>query len=163
MSMGSSPFKEIERILERMGRQTDLPVEMQRSMAIDVADHGDRYEVTMDVPGFQKEDIELTLTDRTLRVEGQREMEHEERGGEAAAEQGEEEEVPGAAVRTGEESSGGVTYIRKERRRESVSRSVELPDPVDEESVEATLANGVLTVTLRKLSPEEDARNIDIE
>ncbi|PSP75870.1 hypothetical protein BRC81_14055 [Halobacteriales archaeon QS_1_68_20] len=157
MAMDSSPFKEIERILERMGRGTDLPVEMQRSMAIDVADHGDRYEVTVDLPGFSKEDIDLRLTDRTLHVDAVRETELEER-----AKDEEEEEVPGGTVRTGEEEPG-ITYIRKERRRESVNRSVELPDPVDDESVEATLANGVLTVTLRKLSPEEDARHIDID
>lgn len=172
--MASSPFKEIERILERMGRQVeaDLPVEMQRDVAVDVADHGDKYEVTMDVPGFEKEDIELTLADRTLRIEAKRHLEHEEygetTGGETTGEEsiGEEttgEDVPSGTVRVGEQPRGGVTYIRKERRRESISRSVEFPDPVDEERVEASLSNGVLTVTLPKISPEESARQIDID
>lgn len=162
--MATSPFKEIERILERMGRQveTDLPVEMQRGVAVDVADHGDRYEMTMDLPGFEKKDIELTLADRTLHVEAERELEREERG-ETPTAGTEEEDVPGGTVRVGDEPRGGVTYVRKERRRESVSRSVEFPDPVDEESVEASLANGVLTVTLPKISPESDASRIDID
>lgn len=185
--MDSSPFKEIERILERMGRQVeaDLPVGMQRGMAVDVADYGDRYEVTMDLPGFEKEDIELMLTDRTLHIEAERHLEREMQSGmegmagemgetamgdeemteedasEEAGEMREETEKP--TIRIGEPSQPGVTYIHKERRRKSVSRSIDLPDPVDEEGVEASLSNGVLTVTLPKISPEEDAQHIDID
>jgi HSP20 family protein len=151
--MGSNPFKEIERLLDRMGRSGDWPTEMLRDVPIDVADHGDRFEVTVDVPGFDRDAIDLMLSGQTLRISAERELEREER-------ETDEEEAPGGAVRTAGE---GVTYVRKERRRKSIERSVELPEAVDEGAVEATLANGVLTVTLPKLGAADEARQIDIE
>ena len=153
MAMGSNPFKEIERLLDRMGRSGDWPTEMLRDVPMDVVDHGDRFEVTVDVPGFDRDAIDLMLSGQTLRISAERELEREERDTD-------EEEAPGGAVRTADE---GVTYVRKERRRESIERSVELPEAVDEEAVEANLANGVLTVTLPKLGAADEARQIDIE
>lgn len=110
--------------------------------AIDVADQGDEFVVTADLPGFQKEEIDVSLRGDELRIRAEREHEREESGG--------------------DEPDEG-RYIRKERRHQSVSRSVTLPDSVDEENVSAQYRNGVLTVTLPKMHAEEgDSHQIDI-
>jgi len=45
-----------------------------------------------------------------------------------------------------------------------MSRAVRLPESVDEETVEASYRNGVLTVTLPKTEPTEpEETSIDIE
>lgn len=147
MSMRGNPFEEIERLFERLSRQfdeasrsweRDEPLELwptTESMAVDLAEHDDAFVVTVDLPGFERDEVEVRLADRTLHVDA----EHEE-----AAEEAEE------------------AYLRRERRHESMHRSLRLPAEVDEEDVTARMKNGVLTVTLAKVEAEE-ARRIDIE
>ena len=107
-------------------------------MSVDVADHGEEYVVTADLPGFDKEDIDVSLREDVLTISA----EHEEE--------------------TSEENDEG-RYLRQERRHQSASRSVTLPERVDESGVSAQHRNGVLTVTLPKLDAEEgDSTHIDI-
>jgi HSP20 family protein len=132
-----NPFEKVEEMLRRMDQELDAdPLGMATSpVSVDVRDRGDAFVVTADLPGFEKEDVEVTLADRTLRIEA----DHE-----AHAETGEGE------------------YIRRERRHESASRSVRLPEAVAEDGIEATYSNGVLTVTLPK-QDAEGGTQIDIE
>ncbi|GAA0669828.1 Hsp20/alpha crystallin family protein [Natronoarchaeum mannanilyticum] len=140
--MPGNPFDEFERMLERMNQQLGqfeggANVQVGGSSAsVDVADQGDEFVVTADLPGYDTEDIDLTLADDTVRIEAEREEEMED----------EDEQ-----------------YIRRERRHQRVSRSVPLPEAVDEDSVSASYNNGVLTVTLPKRHGVDDGHHIDIE
>jgi HSP20 family protein len=130
-----NPFEKIEEMLERMDQELGSdPLGMTASVAVDVRDRGDAFVVTADLPGFSKDDIEVTLADRTLRIEADHESEVSTEG----------------------------EYVRRERRHESASRSVGLPEAVAEEGIEATYSNGVLAVTLPKRDAEGGTR-IDIE
>lgn len=141
MSMRRNPFEEVEQLFERMSRQFEEAggdwslLVSPSSASVDVAERAEEFVVTVDLPGFEKEDIDLRLTDGTLHITAEHAEEREEETG---------------------------TYVRKERRHESVSRSVRLPDPVDEDDVSASFNNGVLTVTLPKLQPGESPERIDI-
>jgi HSP20 family protein len=157
MSSRSNPFEELERLFDRMSRQFDDasrrwgsdepavwwesedPFDQWESefesMAIDLAEHDDEFVASVDLPGFERDEVEVRVTDHTLRIEA----EHEE-----STEESEE------------------NYLRRERRHESVSRSIRLPDEVDTDAVSASMNNGVLTVTLPKLE-SENAREIEIE
>ncbi|TYL36482.1 hypothetical protein CV102_21905 [Natronococcus pandeyae] len=107
-------------------------------MGIDLADHGAEFDLTADVPGFERDDIDLRLADTTVHITA----EH----GEAETEEREE------------------FSIKSERERRSLSRSVRLPESVDADAVEATYKNGVLTVMLPKIEPSEvDGQMIDIK
>ncbi|ELY62552.1 heat shock protein Hsp20 [Natronobacterium gregoryi SP2] len=109
------------------------------TLGIDLADHGEEFVLTADVPGFDKEDVELRLSDDTIHVTAER-----------------------AQELTEAEDDG--FYLRSERERQSMSRSVRLPEPVDADAIAATYRNGVVTVTLPKREPSEPAgRSIDIE
>ena len=57
--------------------------------------------------------------------------------------------IAASKVEHGEEKREG--YLRRERRYKNVERLVRLPEEVDEEKVEASMKNGVLTITLSKL------------
>lgn len=137
----NNPFEDLERMLERMTEQfEDLPTAgrgLSGSPAVDVEDHPDEYVVTADLPGFEKDDVDVRLTDQTLRISGERE--------------------------TAEEESEPGQYVRRERTEESVSRAITLQEDVDEEGVSARFKNGVLTVTLPKRFSEESTHDIDIE
>ena len=148
MSTRSNPFEELERLLERMSRQFDDASRMwtseepfgrltsgTESIAIDLVDRDDEFVATVDLPGFERDDVDIQVTDHTLRIEA----EHEE-------------------VLDEEEER----FLRHERRHESTHRSIRIPEEVDKEGVKARMKNGVLTVTLPKLEVEE-ARKIEIE
>lgn len=148
MSARSNPIDELERMFNRISRQFDEVArtwepdgplgrwsrEME-SMAIDLVGHVDEFVVTVDLPGYEREDVEIRVTDHTLRIQA----EHEE-SVEDEAEQ----------------------YLRHERSHESTKRSIRLPEDVDKEGVTARMKNGVLTITLPKIEVEE-AREIEIE
>jgi HSP20 family protein len=105
------------------------------SMAMDLVDHDDEFLVTVDLPGFARDDVEIEVTDHTLRIEAEHEEEIEE-----------EKEH----------------YLRHERRHESTQRSIRLPEEVDKEGVSARMKNGVLTISIPKLEVKE-AQKIEIE
>jgi HSP20 family protein len=148
MTTRSNPFEELERMFERLNRQFEEVSESWgtgeavdpwtgrfESMAIDLVERDDAYVAHVDLPGFDRDEIELRVTDHTLHVEA----DHEET-----------------------EATEGEQFIRRERAERAQERSVRLPDEVDTDAVEASMNNGVLTVTLPK-TEEETATKIDIE
>jgi HSP20 family protein len=138
MTSRKRPFEEIERLLERM---SDVREQEDRDLAMDVEDADDSFVVTADLPGFDKDDIDVEVRDRTLHVSAV----HEE---ETEAEETEDEET---------------TFIRRERSKQSVSRSVTLPQAVEEAQAAATFENGVLTVKLPKSRAGEESTSVDVE
>jgi HSP20 family protein len=141
-----NPFDEIERMFERMNQQfSDLNERGQlpttggagQSVSIDVAEQDDAYVVTADLPGYGKDDIDLSISERTLRISAEHESSSDD---------------------TDEE-----TYLRRERRRQSVSRAITLPEEIEENESGAAYNNGVLTVTLPKRDRSNESRRIDID
>jgi HSP20 family protein len=138
-------FDEIERMLERMGRQFDdvRPWEDGRGehrwasgVRVDVAESDDEVVVTADLPGYEKSDIDVSVDHGRLTLRAHREQDNEE---------------------------SGESYVRRERRQSGVRRTVPLPADVDENGAAATYANGVLTVRLPKHAAEgDDVHHIDV-
>ena len=91
--------------------------------ACEIVDSDKQFTVTLDVPGFQREDIELELKDRHLYVAGQR--------------------------RT-KEFSESDRVLRQERRFGKFQRAFSLPEGIDEQQVSARVADGVLEIVLPK-------------
>jgi len=147
MAKPVNPFDELERLMERMQENFDQAARWwetepmpelsgTRSVQVDLEDRENELVLTADLPGFETEDVDVSVTDRTLRLEAEHAEEAEETAGE---------------------------YVRRERRRMSVSRSVTLPDAVDPEEIAASYKNGVLTVTMPKQEPRAEATRIEIE
>jgi len=104
---------------------------------VDIMEEEDKIIVTTDLPGVEKEDIELNLKEDLLEIN---------------AKCGKEEE---------ETEKGG--YFRKERSYTRYYRAIRLPTGVSEENAKAKMENGVLTVTLPKLKLKEPKKKIRIE
>lgn len=140
MSARYDPFAEMKRLLDRMNRRFDdfetweTPDARSASTPVDLIEHDDEFVVTFDLPGFEKDDVEVRIAGLTLRIEADR-----------------DESV----------SEDEETYLRRERRHRTVREAVTLPDEVDTESVSARMRNGVLTVTLPRLTVEEE-RTVEI-
>jgi len=142
MSTQSNPFEEIEQFFDQMSRRFDETTptaeprgERRESMAVDLVERDDEFVVTVDLPGFEKADVDVRVTDHTLRIDA----DHEDRTDDQSTE-----------------------YLRRERRHRSVRRSIRLPENVDTAAVGAEMTNGVLTVTVPKLETT-NGETIEIE
>ncbi|HYO24824.1 MAG TPA: Hsp20/alpha crystallin family protein [Lacipirellulaceae bacterium] len=91
------------------------------------------YHVELDVPGVNRENVELTFEKGTLRITTER--------------------------RAPEESRAGLV---DERRYGKVTRTVTLPESIDAESIVAELNNGVLHVSVSK-KPEAQPKRIEVK
>jgi HSP20 family protein len=94
----------------------------------------DRYIVECELPGFNKDSIDLTVSGNTLVIKGEFK----------------------------EESAKNVSYHRRERRSGQFSRSIQLPDRIDPEKTTASFNNGILTVELSK-AEEVKPRQITVK
>lgn len=103
----------------------------------DVAEDEHEYTVKIDVPGMSKDNIHLSYTDGILTISAHRST-------------------------FKDDSDKKKNLLRQERSEGSVSRSFSLPN-VDKKGISAKLDGGVLTVTLPKVAPEENADTITIE
>lgn len=141
-----NPFDDIDRLFDRLNRQFEDAAERIEDeqggalggFAVDVAETDDDFVVTVDLPGFEKEDVDVRVQDQTLAITAEHTEESEEEG---------EEEGQ---------------YIRRERSSRSFSRRLDLPEPIDESAVSATMKNGVLTVTLSK-ADDSGGHTIEVE
>ncbi|WP_435064531.1 Hsp20/alpha crystallin family protein [Halobaculum sp. EA56] len=143
---GRTPFDDITDLIEQLGEELDevgttLEGHARGDVPVDLLERDDEFVVTADLPGFDGDEIEITVSDRTLTLRAE----------------SDEEETSAEATPEGQ-------YHRRERRRRSVTRRVRLPGEVNETEATASYENGVLTVTLPKREPDSgDGTRIDVE
>lgn len=128
---GTDPlFGELLRSFDDVWREVDAPFALLRSNmfqteatpAVDISESEEALYVTVDVPGYESKDIDVTVEGDVLRICGKAER-REDRG---------------------------LTHHRVERRHQSFERTFSLPATVDPRKTEAACKNGVLTITLPK-------------
>lgn len=101
--------------------------------AMTVSEKDGRYLVEVDLPGFEMADLEISLMENELRMRGERTVtEHED-----------------------------AVYHLRSTRKTKLDETLRFPVEIDPESVDAVLAAGVLTVTLKK-SAETQPRRIEV-
>ncbi len=116
-----------------------MPIKTMPSiMKTDIKETEDQYVLSIDLPGFKKEDVKIHLKDGYLNV--------------SASSQNEEEEKDGK-------------YLRRERYTGAMTRSFYVGKDLAEEDVKAKFGNGVLTLSLPKEAPKkiEEPKYIAIE
>lgn len=132
------PFEEVERVFERLmprgwmrpigwewPRWNELmePFEGTRIPSMDVIDNDSSILVRIEVPGIDKKNIDISVTDTTLTVKGSQMKEAKEEK---------------------------TNFFRCEISRNDFTRSFALPVNVDSTKVSATLKDGILEITLPK-------------
>ena len=114
------------------------PVFFNRSMdnmRTDIKETENEYELSIDIPGFEREDINLTLNNGYLTIEAKR----------------------------GETAENGKNYLRRERSI-SYARSYYVGDAVSEEDIKAKYKSGTLTINVPKKQKEQrKIKNIKID
>lgn len=113
---------------------------------VDVREDADHIYVEAELPGYKKDDVDITLENQTLTITAQK--------------RSEQQTPQQAGGGEGKQAQKGG-YLLRERRYSRFQRSFTLPDTVDEQTVNAKLAEGVLTITLNK-RPETKPRKIQV-
>jgi HSP20 family protein len=143
-----SPFQEFERFFDSfLGRggmpslRWDHPL-WERFAAfekgvpkVDVIERDAEVVVRAEVPGFEREDLEVSVTDRSVTVKGEHRQEKKEEQGE---------------------------FFRSEISSGSFSRTVALPSDIDADRAEASFKNGILELTLPKLK-QASRRKVEVK
>lgn len=93
---------------------------------MDVAEYKDRYVLTADLAGIRNEEVEITLNNSRLFIEVKPQVEVHSSGDSEA------------------------NYIVRERRIGAMSRTILLPYVTSEKNIDASMKDGVLTVTIKK-------------
>jgi HSP20 family protein len=143
------PIAEVERAFDRffgrswpsMKRWSDFPVldnlfetEGMRIPSLDVVDRENEVLVRAEMPGIEKKDINISLTDNQLTIKGESSKEEKEERGD---------------------------YYRHEISSSSFARSVTVPANVDAAKTVANLKDGILEIKLPKTESSK-RRNITV-
>jgi HSP20 family protein len=119
---------------------------------VDVREDADHIYVEAELPGFRKEDVDVTLENNTLTIIAERAEERTDgRGGNGNGGQPQAQAARAQGGQGQQQQAGPQgNWLLRERRYNRFQRSFTLPDSVDEQSVNAKLNDGVLTITLNK-------------
>jgi HSP20 family protein len=105
--------------------------------AVDMTDNGKEYKITAEMPGVNKKDIEVNITENYIKICGETKTE------------------------TKEDDEG---WIRRERSYSTICRTMPFPEEVNPNNADATLKDGILEITVgKKKSSVEKGRNIPVK
>ncbi|WP_263322183.1 Hsp20/alpha crystallin family protein [Endozoicomonas sp. Mp262] len=137
------PFTEMENLLNKYGRSSrkSLPASSsEQTMEVgdwmpstDIVENPDAFNVKLEIPGVEKEDVKITVENNVLSIKGEKRHKYEDK-----------------------------KHHRVECSYGSFVRSFTLPNSVDGEKVEAVYNNGILELVLPK-QEEAKPRLLEIQ
>jgi HSP20 family protein len=99
--------------------------------ALDISERKDAYLVTVELPGVEADDLDITMEDGLLTIQGERQFAHD---------------------------SSEQQFHRVERRYGAFRRSITLPAQVQAEQIEASFEDGVLQIVVPKAEEAKPKR-----
>ena len=99
--------------------------------ALDISERKDAYLVTVELPGVEPDDLDITLEDGLLTIQGERHFAHD---------------------------SSEQQFHRVERRYGAFRRAITLPAQVQAEQIQASFDNGVLQIVVPKMEEAKPKR-----
>ena len=107
----------------------------QNLMKTDIKEMKDGYELEIDLPGFKKEEITVSLEDGNLTISAAKGLDQEEQ----------------------EKKTG--RYIRRERYAGACQRSFYVGEDIKQEDIKAEFKHGVLKLLIPKETPKVEQKN----
>ena len=138
------PFREFEDILRRysepagrniLSREKEGMLSASWTPSVDINETSDAYVVKGELPGVDKDNVDISIEDNLLIIRGEKKVETE---------------------------SDDEKYHRKECVYGSFERSFSLPKQVDVNKVEASFSNGVLKLNIPK-AEEAKPKQIQVQ
>ena len=118
--------KEVERTVKPWQTESHFPSLFYRETRVplyDLADRGDRYELQIEVPGIEKDKIDIKATGNFVEL---------------------------SAEQTGKTEEKRKDYVYSERSHRSYYRKIPVPEEITPSKIDARMNNGILLVKLPK-------------
>lgn len=106
--------------------------------SIDVSETDKEIQITAELPGLEEKDVQINVSDNLLTIRGEKKAEREEKG------------------------EKDKNYRIVERSYGMFERTLQLPEGINPDSINATMSKGVLKVTVPKPSPTQ-AKRIEVK
>lgn len=104
---------------------------------VDITEADNEFTISVDLPGLEKKDINIEVRDNILRISGEKKAKSEKKD---------------------------ENFHRIERVSGYFNRSIQLPNSISDDNIQARLKNGVLTVTFPKTAESiNKAKHIEIQ
>lgn len=141
---GGSPLRELDRLIDSLfDRDGIFPMRWdrrhsggeRRTPRVDVIDHDTEVVLRAELPGLEREDLDVSVTQSTVTIKGETHKESREEKGD---------------------------YYRSEIAHGTFSRTIALPGEIDADKAEARFHNGILELTLPKLQ-EGHRRKVEVK
>ncbi|MGY4435194.1 HSP20 family protein [Bradyrhizobium sp. F1.13.1] len=123
--------REIDRLFSEFSQGLG-PTGQQLVPSIEIAETDKAIEVTAEMPGLERNDVDISIEDDTLTIRGEKKVEQSTDGG-----------------------KNDKNVQHSERSYGVFLRVLQLPPGIDPSSVQATMANGVLKITIPKPAKPE--------
>ena len=137
----ANPFMSLQREIDRLfddfarGFPTFGNGKADLLPSMDVTETDKQIEITAELPGLEEKDVQINVADNLLTIRGEKKAEKEEKD---------------------------KDYRLIERSYGSFERTLELPDGVNADAIQASIAKGVLKVTVPKPAPAQ-SKKIDVK
>ena len=122
--------------------------------AAQVTEHDDRYVVSLDLPGVQREDLQVEIDDGVLALKGERKVAAQHS---ASAESAGEQETDQEG---GQEGEGKLLHSERFNS-SSFLRRFTLPRDADSQKLQAVLSDGVLEVQIPRV--QNSAQLVEVQ
>lgn len=132
MASRFDPFRELDRMAERMLGSAAEMGQSLRAMPMDIYRAGDHYVLRCDLPGIDPGSLDVGVDGRMLTIRARRSQPEQD-----------------------------VEWLTQERFTGSFARQIALGDGLDLEKLDATYTNGVLTVTI-PLAEKAKPRRVEV-
>ncbi|MDX1565063.1 MAG: Hsp20/alpha crystallin family protein [Phycisphaeraceae bacterium] len=133
-NLWNDPFDALYKFMGKMPDYSSEETDLLGRYPVDVHEDDNHLYIDAEMPGFNKDQVDVSLEEGTLTIRGQRDVQSENKG---------------------------HKHLH-ERRFSKIERSFTLPSSVDESAVEAKLTDGVLKIKLNKRE-EVKKRKIQVD
>lgn len=134
-----NPFAAIDRVFDDVFRDvmpTFNTAFNPNAMRVDISEDERNIYIEAEMAGLKKEDVKVSIEDNVLTIRGERKQENEEKK---------------------------KNYHRVERVYGSFSRAFTLGENIDKDNIEAKYEDGVLYLTLPKVEPVKNIKEIALK
>ena len=116
-----------------------VPRRNDKVMKTDIKEHEDSYELLVDLPGFEKENINISIENGYLTIQ--------------------------AKTSSNKDDEQKGKYVRRERYAGEFSRSFYVGEDIADDDIKASFKNGILNIVIPKEEKEEveNKKYIDID
>ncbi len=135
-----SIFNEMDKMMDSLFTPNSSSYKASRFPAVDVIEEEGGYKLSVELPGYGKDDVEIKIDNNLLTI--------------SAAETAETEKKS--------EEKEEVKFLIRERNSRNFTRTFVLPKEADKDNIEALFKDGLLVLNIRKI-PKAQPKTITIK